>query len=42
MFFLFTFQNKEEKNFADLKKKIADFQELKFFLQNEKPLKHIF
>jgi len=30
MFFLFTFLKKEGKNFADLKK-IADFQEFKFF-----------
>ena len=31
MIFLFTFKNKEEENFADLKKKFADFQEFKFF-----------
>ena len=31
MFFLFTFQNKKEKNVADFKKKIADFQEFIFF-----------
>jgi len=31
MFFLFSFLNKEEKNVADFKKKIADFQEFKFF-----------
>ena len=30
MFFLFTFK-KEEKNFADFMKKIADFQEFDFF-----------
>ena len=31
MFFLFTFKKKEEKNFADFMKKIADFQEFDFF-----------
>ena len=31
MFFLFTFENKEEKIFADLKKKFAGFQEFNFF-----------
>jgi len=31
MFFLFTFQNKEETNFADFLKEIADYQEFKFF-----------
>ena len=33
MLFLFIFQNKEEKNFADLKK-IVNFSRIKFFLQN--------
>jgi len=43
MFFLFTFKNKEEKNVADLKKKIADFQELKFFFTKLKTFKtHFF
>jgi len=42
MFFLFTFYNKEEKMLRIFKKKIADFQEFNFFLQNYKPLKHIF
>ena len=30
------------KKFCGFKKKFADFQEFKFFLQNQKPSKHIF
>ena len=39
MFFLFTFKNKEEKNVADLKKKIADFQEFNIFFKKLKTFK---
>ena len=35
MFFLLTFKIKKKKNFVDLKKKFADFQEFEFVYKNK-------